>query len=301
MRKFFAVILSFLSTVSAVAAPASGGYRVEDIPNVQLADRTRFVSNPDGLLSPSAVYRIDTMLYSLKESGRAQVVVVAVNSIGDADPFDFLQRLVTRWGVGRREADDGLGILLVIDQGKIEIQTGYGLEGDLPDALLKRIINNYMLPAFRERDWDRGMVDGVTIISEVLYGRPPADLAEGNDGAVPLMLFFVFGIPFIIVVSALLFAGRCPRCHKRKLRRVGTEVISRTKHAVVEETTYVCRNCGYVVKKRSTDHHGGGGAGGMIIGGGLGGMLGGMGGHGGGFGGGFGGGSFGGGGARGSF
>lgn len=151
MRKLF-VILLFAFCAANTLFGSSRAYRVEDIPNVQAADRTRFVSNPDGLLSQSAVYRIDTMLYSLKESGRAQVVVVAVNSIGDEVPFDFLQQLVTRWGVGRKEADDGLGILLVVDQGAIEIQTGYGLEGDLPDALLKRIINNYMLPAFRERD-----------------------------------------------------------------------------------------------------------------------------------------------------
>ena len=98
-------------------------------------------------------------------------------------------------------------------------------------------------------------------------------------------------MPFLVIIIALVFAGRCPRCHKRTLKRVGTEVISRTRNEVVEETTYVCRNCGYVVKRRSSDHSGGGGTGGMIIGGG----------HGGGFGGGFGGGSFGGGGARGSF
>ena len=167
MRKLF-VILLFAFCAANTLFGSSRAYRVEDIPNVQAADRTRFVSNPDGLLSQSAVYRIDTMLYSLKESGRAQVVVVAVNSIGDEVPFDFLQQLVTRWGVGRKEADDGLGILLVVDQGAIEIQTGYGLEGDLPDALLKRIINNYMLPAFRERDWDRGMTEGVAAIAGVL-------------------------------------------------------------------------------------------------------------------------------------
>lgn len=170
MRKLF-VILLFAFCAANTLFGSSRAYRVEDIPNVQAADRTRFVSNPDGLLSQSAVYRIDTMLYSLKESGRAQVVVVAVNSIGDEVPFDFLQQLVTRWGVGCKEADDGLGILLVVDQGAIEIQTGYGLEGDLPDALLKRIINNYMLPAFRERDWDRGMTEGVAAIAGVLNGR----------------------------------------------------------------------------------------------------------------------------------
>ena len=194
MRKLF-VILLFAFCAANTLFGSSRAYRVEDIPNVQAADRTRFVSNPDGLLSQSAVYRIDTMLYSLKESGRAQVVVVAVNSIGDEVPFDFLQQLVTRWGVGRKEADDGLGILLVVDQGAIEIQTGYGLEGDLPDALLKRIINNYMLPAFRERDWDRGMTEGVAAIAGVLLCSY-SPVLQPTTGAMPGIKAFdaaVFG------------------------------------------------------------------------------------------------------------
>ena len=195
MRKLF-VILLFAFCAANTLFGSSRAYRVEDIPNVQAADRTRFVSNPDGLLSQSAVYRIDTMLYSLKESGRAQVVVVAVNSIGDEVPFDFLQQLVTRWGVGRKEADDGLGILLVVDQGAIEIQTGYGLEGDLPDALLKRIINNYMLPAFRERDWDRGMTEGVAAIAGVL-------LCSFNTSLMPT----TGSMPGIKAFTAAVFGG----------------------------------------------------------------------------------------------
>lgn len=126
MRKLF-VILLFAFCAANTLFGSSRAYRVEDIPNVQAADRTRFVSNPDGLLSQSAVYRIDTMLYSLKESGRAQVVVVAVNSIGEKYPSTFCSSSLLRWGVGRKEADDGLGIRFVVDQGAIEIQTGYGL------------------------------------------------------------------------------------------------------------------------------------------------------------------------------
>lgn len=305
MKRFLSIflLLAVMSFATLHAQRAQRVYRVEDIPNVQVADRTRFVSNPDGLLSPQAVYRIDTMLYALKESGKAQVAVVAVNSIGDETPFDFLQQLVTSWGVGRKDTDDGLGVLLVVDQGAIEIQTGYGLEGDLPDALLKRIINNYMLPAFREGDWDAGMINGLAAISEVLNGRTPADLSSGKEGAPWIMILLFFGIPILIVILALIFAGRCPRCHKKTLKRVDTQVISKNREETVVEDTYVCQNCGYVMKKRHTDHHGGG-AGGMIIGGGIGGMLGGLGGRGGGFGGGgggFGGGGFGGGGARGGF
>lgn len=294
-------LLTLLVLLTLAALPLRSeprAYRVEDIPNVQVMDRTRFVSNPDGLLSASAVYRIDTMLYALRESGRAEVAVVAVRSIGDAEPFDFLQRLVTRWGVGRRDVDDGLGVLLVIDQGAIEIQTGYGLEGDLPDALLKRIIDRYMLPAFRQQDWDAGMLAGLTAICEVLQGRTPSDLtqSQGGNGAWLELLFFL-GLPLLIIGLGWYNARRCPKCHKRALKRTDTRLISDTGSTRTEEVVYVCRNCGHTVVRRNTH---GGGAGGVIIGGGLGGMMGGGGGFSGG-GGGFGGGSFGGGGARGSF
>lgn len=296
MKKLFAILIAVFAIVSVSAQSKS--YKIEDIPNVHVADRTRFVSNPDGILSAQAVSEIDAMLGSLKQSGRAQVVVIAVNSIGDEDPFDFLQRLLMGWGVGSKETDDGLGILLVIDQGAIEIQTGYGLEGDLPDALVKRIINNYMIPSFKAQDWDGGMVSGVTAVNDVLSGRTPTDLKD--DGKTPFGLLLVFfGIPALIIILAVSLSNRCPRCHRRKLKRVGTEVVLKTKKETVTEITYVCQHCGYVLKKKVRDENDDF-TGGMIIGG----MLGGMGGRrgGGGFGGGsFGGGGFGGGGAGGRF
>lgn len=70
-----------------------------------------------------------------------------------------------------------------------------------------------MLPAFRERDWDRGMTEGVAAIAGVLNGRPPAELSEDDGGAIG-MLFFFFGVPLLVIIIALVFAGRCPRCHK---------------------------------------------------------------------------------------
>jgi Beta-propeller domains of methanol dehydrogenase type len=300
MKKIFSLLL-----IALLCAPVYGQakkYKVEDIPNVQLSDARRFVSNPDGLLSSGAVYSIDTMLYSLKQTNRAQVVVIAVNSIGDADPTDFLFRLLERWGVGRRDIDNGLGMLLVIDQGAIEILTGYGLEGDLPDAILKRIINNYMLPAFRDKDWDGGMVAGVEAVKSILEGAIPADLAadeDENPWFVLMAIVLVFLIPLAVLFTVAFFSNRCPRCKKRALKRTSSRIVKKNGRKV-EEVTYVCKNCGYVVIK-DRDHHDNSGIGPMVGGG----MIGGM-GRGGGFGGGssgggFGGGSFGGGGARGRF
>jgi len=141
---------------------AAGTYRAEQIPDVQRADRRRYVSNPDGILSPRAVARIDSLCGALRERDLAQVAVVAVDDIAADDVFSFAIELFRSWGVGRADVDNGLGILLVKDRREIRFVTGGGLEGVLPDAICKRIQLEYMLPRFREGDYDGGMVAGVS-------------------------------------------------------------------------------------------------------------------------------------------
>lgn len=300
MRKILPLLLAAL-----ICIPLAGQkkrYDIGDIPNVQLQDARRFVSNPDGILSSGAVQTIDEMLSSLRQTGRAQVAVVAVNSIGSADPFDFLHRLAESWGIGASSKDNGLAILLVIDQGAIEIQTGYGLEGDLPDAILNRVINNYMLPEFRRQDWDAGMIAGVKAVKDILDGNIPEDIARESetDGEFFWLIFILFLLfPIVIIAVVIFFSGRCPKCKKRALKRVSTQTLKKSNGQRVERTTYVCKNCGHTVTRDHNINSGGGGP--IIIGGGGfgGGSRGGFGG--GSSGGSWGGGSFGGGGARGRF
>ena len=162
--------LLLLVCLCAWLPAAAHPYAVEQIENVQSADRTRFTSNPDGILSQAAVARIDSICYGLRQRGAAQVAVVAVDAIAGGDPFTFAYELFSKWGVGRREDSNGVGILLVREQREIRFVTGRGVEGVLPDALCKRIQTNYMLPAFREGDYDRGMVRGVEAVAAVLAG-----------------------------------------------------------------------------------------------------------------------------------
>ena len=143
--------IAILCLLLACALPAlAGTYRADEIPNVQRMDRRRYVSDPDGILSPAAVAHIDSVCASLRERGLAQVAVVAVDDIAGGDTFSFAVDLFRSWGVGSAKSNNGLGILLVKDLREIRFVTGGGLEGILPDALCKRIQLNYMLPAFRE-------------------------------------------------------------------------------------------------------------------------------------------------------
>lgn len=295
LRRLACLAALLLGAVCAVSAHA---YRVGEVPNVQLADARRYVSNPDGILSEGTVARIDRICDSLRRAGTAEVAVVALREIEGEDVFEFAHELFSTWGVGRADGNNGLGILLVEGLHEIRFVTGYGLEGVLPDAVCKRIQTVEMLPAFRLGDYDAGMTAGVEAVALRLSGADVyADDEEAAD-EVWWILGWAVGVPLLFVGLLWYFVGRCPRCHRRKLRLEKQEVIRRTATFRTTEYTYVCRACGAVVRRKKTDYTDtgngtrGGGRGGMWLGG-----TGGLGGFGGGSGGGFGGGHFGGGGA----
>lgn len=162
--KRFDILLLFLLFCTLVQA---NEYTVEQVPNVHLNDGRRFVSNPDGVLSTETVNKLDQMLFALQEANTSEVAVVALQSIGDTDIDLFATELFSRWGIGKQN-DNGLLVLLVLDQRKITFRTGYGLEGVLPDAICKRIQSQYIIPLFREGNYDQGLLNGISAISQIL-------------------------------------------------------------------------------------------------------------------------------------
>ena len=162
MKQIYFSILSFFLFSTTLLFGTE--YTIGTVPNVHLQNAKAFVSNPDAILSPSTEQQINLLLDSLQTKTSAEVAVVAVNSIGDADIKQFATALFEHWGIGKREKDNGLLILFVLDQRKITFETGYGLEGILPDAICKRIQTRYMLPEFKTENYDKGMLQGLNVI-----------------------------------------------------------------------------------------------------------------------------------------
>lgn len=298
MKRILAILL-FLVVYQVVGARP---YSTKDIPNVQIANRYNFTSNPDGILSQAAVARIDSICYDLRHRGIAQTAVVAVEEIDTDDVFEFAYELFSSWGVGSKN-NSGIGVLLVESAREIRFVTGYGVEGVLPDAICKRIQTEYMLPYFRNGDYSTGMVAGLEAIRAVLNGSEldaggNDDYVDEDEGAlIGITLFFVLVIigSIIIVLIADRKSRTCPSCKQVALQKDSTRLISRNFGITTYEDTYVCTKCGTIVKRNRQDHnssHNNRRGGGPIIMGG-----GGFGRGGGSFGGGWGGGSFGGGGA----
>lgn len=290
--------LSMLIGLLAVLPIGAHPYRPADIPNVQMQDRTRYVSNPDGVLSNEAVAQIDRICDSLRKARVAEVAVVAVREIASDDLFSFAIELFSTWGVGRSDGDNGLGVLLVESAREIRFVTGDGLEGVLSDALCKRIQQQRMVPYFRRGDYSGGMVAGIEAVAQVLQGGEPLAAETTDEAEWWIFLLWAIGLPLLILGIMWYMALRCPHCNRPTLKLQDQQV---TTSATFRLTlyTYVCSHCGRVVKREkneyihsdSNNHRGG--MGGPFIGG----FGGGRGFGGGSFGGGFGGGHFGGGGA----
>ena len=301
MRRYLIFIICALSLTLPAAAKR---YKIKEIPNVQVENRYRFTSNPDGILSVSAVAQIDSICYDLRHRGIAQVAVVAVDEIASDDVFEFAYELFSAWGVGNK-SDNGIGVLLVESEHEIRFVTGYGIEGVLPDALCKRIQKQYMLPHFRNDDYDSGMVAGISAIRSVLNGSELdaglTDDYEEDDTTAIISIFafiaFTIGLFLMVVVAIDRATRRCPNCKQLTLQKDSVRLINTRFGISTYRDTYVCTKCGTRVERNrqddnSNNHRGGGGP--IIMGGGFG--RGGFSG-GGSFGGGFGGGRFGGGGA----
>lgn len=300
MRRLLIIILATLCCSLASAR----SYDIEDIPNVQIENRYRFTSNPDGILSQNAVALIDSICYDLRHRGIAQVAVVAVKEIDSDDVFDFAYKLFSHWGVGSK-SDSGIGVLLVEEAREIRFVTGYGIEGVLPDAICKRIQTQYMLPHFRRGDYSSGMVMGMRAIRAQLNGSELD--AGGNDDYIEdesediwaIVGFMSFIILFTIFIIILIDrqTRKCPKCKQLTLQKESTQLISKHFGISTYQDTYVCTNCGNRVNRNRQENnsanHRRGGGGPIIMGGGFGQGFGG----GGSFGGGWGGGRFGGGGA----
>ena len=308
LRLSFVVVIAM--TVNFAAAQT---YTVSQVPNVQAADSTCYVSDPAHILSPMTVDSLNSMVRGLRHRTSIEIAIVVVPAVEDGDCFTFAYELGRKWGVGVRGRDNGLVILLATEDRCVQFATGYGLEGDFPDALCKRIQTRYMNGYFADNNWDAGLLAGVNAVCRELEGLPPQSVEQDGIGSIAPYLLIAAIALFLLFSMGMAYMShrretKCPRCGKYKLVRTDSRVVSIEGGITVRRDIYICSACGHIVKRdrrtpRDNHHHNGGSGMGPIFWGGFGGFgrHSGGGGFGGFGGGGFGGGGFGGGGAGSKF
>jgi uncharacterized protein len=132
-----------------------------------------------GLIGSAARSRLEAELAAFEEKSSDQVVVAIITSLNGAVLEDYANGLFRHWQLGQAQENNGVLLLIAFADRKIRIEVGYGLEGILTDAYSRLIIETAIVPAFRQGDFEKGIVDGTAAILAVLSG----DTAELEDRA----------------------------------------------------------------------------------------------------------------------
>jgi uncharacterized protein len=198
-----------------------GALRARPAPEPAIPAPAGFVNDAAGVMDEPARARLEAFLDQLKRKTGAEFAVLTVKTTAPLDPAEYKERVFQSWKIGQHGQDNGLLLLVSLAERKITFETGYGLEGVLPDALEARIIRIEMTPRFRAGDLAGGITAGVLRVAARIAADKGVTLewngaelrydAEGPDesdrGLSPLaiaaMLFFLI----VFVLLRLVFGG----------------------------------------------------------------------------------------------
>lgn len=166
-----------------------------------------------GIIDQGSKMQLERKLVDFFASTSNQIAVVTVNDLQGYDPADFAFRLGEKWGIGNAKFDNGILILVKPktsdSRGEAFIAVGYGLEGAIPDAIAKRIVEQEMIPGFKQGDMAGGINNAVEVLSSLARGEYSSQqYAKKRSGGAGIgSLFFVF-LVFIVVISRFSRSGR---------------------------------------------------------------------------------------------
>jgi uncharacterized protein len=197
-------ILSFLLTVllllpgrilAADAFPEPRGYVSDFAEIIPAADEAK----------------VTAIITQLRQKTTAEIAVVTMPDIGGQSEEIYATELFQAWGIGDRDADNGILLFLTLAERRFRIETGYGLEGILPDGLLGQIADERIIPFFRQDRYGDGFYSGTVTIAQIiaqdagvqltLDGQPPTTPASAQRSPrIPVFL--------IILLIIIIFGGR---------------------------------------------------------------------------------------------
>ena len=169
-----------------------------------------------GVVSASTAQRLNKTLEDFEKSTSSQIVVAVFQKMqSDSSLEDYAHRIFEAWGPGQKDKNNGAILLVFVQDRRMRIEVGYGLEGALPDVLAKRIIEEEIAPFFKQGNYDRGLTDGVTALLQATRGeykgtgRTVGQKRKTN--LVPIVLVFII----ILLLNRFVRSARGTVYHRR--------------------------------------------------------------------------------------
>lgn len=198
-KSFFYTVFIILSLLAVSVVPL----RAQNIP--ARPNPPRLVNDIAGVLSAEQRDILEQKLVALDDSTSNQIAIVLVNSLNDYPIEDYSVKLFRAWGIGNKGTNNGVLIVSAINDHKIRIEVGYGLEGAIPDITANSIIENDIVPSFRTDNYFQGLNAAVTDLSKAAAGeyhvQRQRDNNDGNEkggGAGLGIVIIIFIVIFLI-------------------------------------------------------------------------------------------------------
>ncbi|MFH1854107.1 MAG: TPM domain-containing protein [Candidatus Omnitrophota bacterium] len=180
-------------------------------------DYTGYVNDYANILSYDTKARLSTLINELEQKTTAQVAILTIDTTRPLDIETYAVKLFEKWGIGQKGKDNGVLLLIAIKDKAIRIEVGYGLEGAIPDALAKIVIEDYITPSFKKGDFNTGVIKGTVGIAKLVAKEYNIELSEldklpinvplpKEPTPLELLLNFLFTL-FIIILFVSLRMG----------------------------------------------------------------------------------------------
>jgi len=173
-------------------------------------DPQGFVNDYAGLLSQEHKALITKIAEDIRDKTQAEIVIVTIDTVAPLSIEEYAVKLFEKWGIGKKGKDNGVLLLVAQEDRTVRIETGYGLEGALPDAICNRIIYNQIIPKFKDGDYSAGIFNGFIDIAryvsaeyniklDYLPQNSTVDSGNRKNSLLNLVLFILFfGFPLLI-------------------------------------------------------------------------------------------------------
>ena len=174
-------------------------YRVEDVPNVQLLNSTRFVTDPNDHIPAEQEAALNRRIAQLRDSFDVEIAIVVLPAY-DTDAYgtarEFANELFKAWGIGKKETNRGLLIQLFTasDEREITFEVGYGLEGELTDAMCKLIQTRRMIPIMKDGDYGAGLLVGLEEVRKMLTHESTLQAEKDRETQRYILFWWLTGV-----------------------------------------------------------------------------------------------------------
>lgn len=203
MRAVTYLFVTLLTATTAMAQSATPTFpkatgRVNDFANV---------------IDPATEAEIDGRLDQLERQTSSEIAVATIASLGGLASTEYANRLFKEWGVGQEKRDNGVLVVIAIEDRDMAIEVGYGLEGVLPDGLAGQVIRDEFTPRFRDNDYSGGIRNGVMRLADIVEKQQvltPEELAAINESSgddFPIWILLPFFGLFVAIGFGMIGIG----------------------------------------------------------------------------------------------